>query len=39
MRVFLAGTPTPPDCAKRISPPETVTVTHESPMTRGIGSQ
>jgi 5-methylcytosine-specific restriction endonuclease McrA len=39
MRVFLATTPTPPDCAERISLPGTVTITHESPMTRGIGSK
>jgi 5-methylcytosine-specific restriction endonuclease McrA len=39
MRVFLATAPTPPDCAERISLQGTVTITHESPMTRGIGSQ
>jgi 5-methylcytosine-specific restriction endonuclease McrA len=39
MRVFLATAPTPPDCAKRISLQGTVTITHESPMSRGIGSQ
>lgn len=39
MRVFLATTPTPPDCAEPISLQGTVTITHESPMTRGIGSQ
>jgi hypothetical protein len=38
MRVFLASTPTPLVSLLPISP-QTVTVTHESPMTRGIGSQ
>lgn len=34
MRSFLAITATPPDCAKRISPPKTVGITHTGPMTR-----
>ena len=34
MRVFLATTPTPPDCAKRVFAPKTASIDHELPRSR-----